>query len=103
MLLRKNAPVFLKNVSPLSMSLMRKLSDSIKSGEDCRVFEVPSIREIGCREIVGHGRNGDHAYADHPAFPFPAVHFREITTDLLVSSVYNNYIFLLCNLSLKHN
>ena len=36
--------------------------------------------DIGTREIVGFGNNGEHNYMDDPHYPFPAIRFQEDTT-----------------------
>lgn len=41
--------------------------------------------KIGKREIVGYGWNGLPSYCDRNDFPFPAIRWREETTDIAVS------------------
>ncbi|KAL1138230.1 hypothetical protein AAG570_009919 [Ranatra chinensis] len=36
--------------------------------------------KIGSREVVGHGINGQAIYVDTPLFPYPAIRFREISS-----------------------
>lgn len=39
---------------------------------------------IGNREMVGYGSNGLPFYADLPAFPFPAIRYKEQTPEIMV-------------------
>ncbi len=40
--------------------------------------------QIGKREIVGFGTNGDENYIDDVHYPFPAIRFKEDLGDILV-------------------
>lgn len=51
----------------------------------------PSV--VGNREVVGYGFNGQHNYTDRADYPMPAVRFREVTPDILVSICYYNTQF----------
>jgi hypothetical protein len=44
---------------------------------------LPIKCEIGNREVVGYGMNGEETYIDHWAYPFPAIRFKEDTADVL--------------------
>ena len=44
---------------------------------------LPIKCEIGKREVVGFGMNGEETYIDNWAFPFPAIRFKEDTDDIL--------------------
>jgi len=44
---------------------------------------LPIKCEIGTREVVGYGMNGEETYLDHWAYPFPAIRFKEDTPDIL--------------------
>ena len=44
---------------------------------------LPIKCEIGTREVVGYGMNGEETYIDHYAFPFPAIRFKEDTPEIL--------------------
>ncbi|XP_048484332.1 cytochrome c oxidase subunit 4 isoform 1, mitochondrial isoform X3 [Plutella xylostella] len=37
---------------------------------------------IGCRDVVGHGKNGMASYQDDAHFPFPSIRFKENTRDI---------------------
>uniref|UniRef100_A0A1B6KVZ1 Cytochrome c oxidase subunit 4 n=1 Tax=Graphocephala atropunctata TaxID=36148 RepID=A0A1B6KVZ1_9HEMI len=55
-------------------AVVNKIPKIPLSSRPCSVSA--SEREvIGCRELVGFGRNGTPNYSDHPDFPFPAVRF----------------------------
>merc|ERR1712088_1233229 len=47
------------------------------------VQHLPIKTEIGTREVVGYGMNGEETYIDHVAFPFPAIRFKEDTPEIL--------------------
>jgi len=47
------------------------------------VQKLPIKTEIGTREVVGYGMNGEEIYIDHVAFPFPAIRFKEDTPEIL--------------------
>ena len=40
--------------------------------------------QIGTREIVGHGINGEENYMDSDLFPYPAIRFKEETAEMTV-------------------
>ena len=44
---------------------------------------LPIKVEIGKREVVGYGMNGEETYIDNWAFPFPAIRFKEDTDEIL--------------------
>uniref|UniRef100_A0A146LDA9 Cytochrome c oxidase subunit 4 isoform 2, mitochondrial n=1 Tax=Lygus hesperus TaxID=30085 RepID=A0A146LDA9_LYGHE len=43
--------------------------------------KIHRVSKIGNREVVGFGMNGKPEYVDHVAFPFPAIKFRELTSE----------------------
>merc|ERR1739848_532071 len=43
----------------------------------------PVMLDIGKREVVGFGMNGQENYIDDPHHPFPAIRFKEDTPELL--------------------
>lgn len=43
---------------------------------------LPIKVEIGNREVVGYGMNGEETYIDHYAAPFPAIRFKEDTPEI---------------------
>jgi hypothetical protein len=45
---------------------------------------LPLKVDIGKREIVGFGVNGDENYIDDVHFPFPAIRFNEDTAEISV-------------------
>lgn len=42
------------------------------------------LEKVGNRDIVGFGWNGEPIYFDRPDYPFPAIRFRENTSDVKV-------------------
>jgi cytochrome c oxidase subunit 4 len=44
---------------------------------------LPIKTEIGTREVVGYGRNGEESYLDDYAYPFPAIRFKEDTAEIV--------------------
>lgn len=44
---------------------------------------LPIKVNIGTREVVGFGMNGEESYIDHYAAPFPAIRFKEDTPEIL--------------------
>ena len=48
--------------------------------------------DIGKREIVGFGYNGEESYLDDVSYPFPAIRFREDTAEISVR--YEESIYL---------
>lgn len=42
------------------------------------------LKEIGQREVVGFGINGNPVYTDRTDFPLPAIRFKEPTPDIMV-------------------
>lgn len=47
--------------------------------------ELPIKLDIGKREVVGFGMNGEEAYHDDVRFPYPAIRFREDNAQIAVS------------------
>ena len=45
---------------------------------------LPIKVDIGSREVVGWGANGEENYMDDVHFPFPAVRFKEETAEISV-------------------
>jgi len=64
----------------LSTSAVKRGGYGINGGE---YQPLPIKCEIGTREIVGYGMNGEETYIDHWAYPFPAIRFKEDTPDIL--------------------
>jgi len=52
----------------------------VHGGEACK---TPTKVDIGNREIVGFGINGNPDYADSIMYPFPAIRFQEDTPEVL--------------------
>merc|ERR1712241_1663046 len=44
--------------------------------------DLPIKVDIGKREIVGFGYNGEESYLDDVSYPFPAIRFREDTAEI---------------------
>jgi cytochrome c oxidase subunit 4 len=44
---------------------------------------LPIKADIGTREVVGYGMNGEESYIDHYGFPFPAIRFKEDTQEVI--------------------
>ena len=44
---------------------------------------LPIKTEIGKREVVGFGMNGEESYIDHYGYPFPAIRFKEDTPEIM--------------------
>jgi len=44
--------------------------------------ELPIKVDIGKREVVGFGYNGEESYIDDVMFPFPAIRFKEDTAEI---------------------
>jgi len=64
----------------LSTSAVKRYDNDHHGGEFQR---LPIKCEIGSREIVGFGMNGEEVYVDHVGFPFPAIRFKEDTPAIL--------------------
>ena len=56
--------------------------------------------DIGKREIVGFGYNGEESYLDDVSYPFPAIRFKEDTAEISVrneESIYSSiYVRVSC-------
>ena len=48
---------------------------------------LPIKVDIGKREVVGFGMNGEENYIDDVHFPFPAIRFKEDNAEITVSSM----------------
>ena len=48
--------------------------------------------DIGKREIVGFGYNGEESYLDDVSYPFPAIRFREDTAEISVRNEESIYL-----------
>jgi len=57
-----------------------KLANDNHGGD---LVELPIKCEIGKREVVGFGMNGEEIYIDHVAYPFPSIRFKEDTPRIL--------------------
>lgn len=44
--------------------------------------QIHHLHKIGTREVVGYGWNGQTSYADRVDYPFPAIRFREDTSEV---------------------
>jgi len=64
----------------LSTTSVKRYNNDNHGGE---YQPLPIKCEIGTREVVGFGMNGEETYIDHYAFPFPAIRFKEDTPEIL--------------------
>ena len=46
--------------------------------------DLPIKVDIGKREVVGFGYNGEESYIDDVMYPFPAIRFKEDTAEISV-------------------
>ena len=64
--------------------------DSVGNGSffesirEIHVILYHSQVDIGKREVVGFGYNGEESYIDDVMFPFPAIRFKEDTAEISV-------------------
>lgn len=63
----------------LSTTAMRRSGYDSHGGE---YQPLPIKADIGKREVVGFGMNGEESYIDHYGFPFPAIRFKEDSAEV---------------------
>jgi cytochrome c oxidase subunit 4 len=63
----------------LSTTAMRRSGYDSHGGE---YQPLPIKADIGKREVVGFGMNGEESYIDHYGFPFPAIRFKEDSVEV---------------------
>lgn len=63
----------------LSTTAMRRGGYDAHGGE---YQPLPIKADIGTREVVGFGMNGEESYIDNYGYPFPAIRFKEDTPEI---------------------
>ncbi len=76
--------------SPLHLQAVRTMAGKT-SPEDW-----PVKLQIGKREVVGFGSNGEEVYFDDVHYPFPAIRFKEDTGEIAVSTLRNHLTVAQC-------
>lgn len=66
----------------LSTTCLRSYGGGGSPG-NCEIQNFPRKTEIGTREVVGYGYNGEESYIDSLHAPFPAIRFKEDTPEIL--------------------
>ena len=56
----------------------------LKTGYETQLTLNHSQVDIGKREVVGFGYNGEESYIDDVMYPFPAIRFKEDTAEISV-------------------
>jgi len=70
----------------LVLQQQAQMRASRAAGTHAKEDDWPIKLQIGKREVVGFGNNGEENYIDDVHFPFPAIRFKEDTGEIIVSS-----------------